>query len=130
MCRKVFRTSDGHIGLGHRTMREGDVRVVLQGSIYPMVLRRCGDYFELVGPALLYGFMNEEADRLRLDGKLSHQEFHIIWKIVCVLETFYERVSSAHLAAKAAYPASLPPVKWFPASWPSMLHIGASQNSE
>ena len=78
MCRKVFRTSGGHIGLGHRTMREDDVCVVLQGSVYPMVLRRCGHYFELVGPSLLYGFMNGEADQLCLDGKLFHQEFHII----------------------------------------------------
>lgn len=78
MCRKVFRTSDGHIGLGHRTMKEDDVCVVLQGSVYPLVLRRCDHYFELVGPALLYGFMDGEADRLRLDGKLFHQEFNII----------------------------------------------------
>jgi len=78
MCRRVFRTCDGHIGLGHRTMREDDVCVVLQGSGYPMVLRRCGHYFALVGPALLYGFMDGEADRLRSDRKLFHQEFHII----------------------------------------------------
>ena len=78
MCRKVFRTSGCHIGLGPRTMREDDVCVVLQGSIYAMVLRRCGHYFELVGPALLYGFMDGEAGRLCSDGKLFHQEFHII----------------------------------------------------
>jgi hypothetical protein len=78
MCRKVFRTSGGHIGLGHRTMMVDDVCVVLQGSMFPMVLRRCEHCFELVGPALLYGFMDGETDRLRLDGKLFHQEFHII----------------------------------------------------
>jgi hypothetical protein len=43
-----------------------------------MVLRKCGDYFQLVGPALLYGFMNGEAEKLGLDGHLVEQEFNVL----------------------------------------------------
>ena len=78
MCRKVFRTANGHIGLGPRIMREGDLCVVLEGAIYPMILRKRGDNFHLVGPALLYGFMDGEARRLCSQGKLHKQSFHII----------------------------------------------------
>jgi hypothetical protein len=78
MCRKVFRTAKGHIGLGPRIMREGDVCVVLLGAVYPMVLRRCDGYFQLVGPALLYGFMNGEAEKLCRIGTLLEQRFEII----------------------------------------------------
>ena len=78
MCRKVFRTAKGHIGLGSRIMREGDFCAVLLGAVYPMVLRRCGGCFQLVGPALLYGFMNGEAEKLCRNGTLLEQGFEII----------------------------------------------------
>ncbi len=78
MCRKVFRTAKGHIGLGPRIMKEGDICVVVLGAVYPMVLRRCDDYFQLVGPALLYGFMNGEAEKLCRIGTLFEQRFEII----------------------------------------------------
>ena len=78
MCRKVFRTAKGHIGLGPRTMKGDDLCVVLLGAVYRMVLRRCGGYFKLVGPALLYGFMNEEAGSLCRDGKLVEVEVELI----------------------------------------------------
>jgi hypothetical protein len=78
MCRKVFRTAEGHIGLGPRIMREGDICVVLLGAVYPMVLRRSNKDLQLVGPALLHGFMNGEAEKLCRDGKLQEQGFEII----------------------------------------------------
>jgi hypothetical protein len=78
MCRKVFRTAKGHIGLGPRIMKEGDLCVVVLGAVYPMVLRKCDGYFQLVGPALLYGFMNGEAEKLCRNGTLLEQGFEII----------------------------------------------------
>jgi len=78
MCRKVFRTAKGHIGLGPRIMKEGDLCVVVLGAVYPMVLRRCDGYFQLVGPALLYGFMNGEAEKLCRNGTLLEQGFEIL----------------------------------------------------
>jgi hypothetical protein len=43
-----------------------------------MVLRKCDSYFQLVGPALLYGFMNGEAEKLCRNGALLTQGFEII----------------------------------------------------
>lgn len=64
MCRRVFRTSKGHIGSGPRIMREGDIYIIAPGAAYPMILRSCDGHFQLVGPALVYGFMNCEAEKL------------------------------------------------------------------
>ncbi|KAE9376013.1 HET domain protein [Stipitochalara longipes BDJ] len=77
MCRKVFRTDAGHIGLGPRIMKEDDVCVVVRGAAYPLILRRCDGSFQLIGPALLYGFMSGEAEQLRLN-ITAHEKFEII----------------------------------------------------
>lgn len=78
MCRKIFRTSKGHIGLGPRIIKEGDVCVVILGAVYPMILRACGEQFQLIGPALVYGFMNGEAEDLSHSGMIVEQDFQII----------------------------------------------------
>jgi hypothetical protein len=78
MCRRVFRTKMGSLGLGPRTMRAGDICVVMFGVTYPMLLRAIDGYFELVGPVLLYGFMDGQAGQLLQDGKLIEQHFEII----------------------------------------------------
>lgn len=77
MCRKVFRTSKGHVGLGPRIMREGDVCAVLRGAVYPMILRKCENYYQLIGPALLYDYMDGEAEKLCDHGSLPEQAFEI-----------------------------------------------------
>ncbi|ATY63515.1 HET domain [Cordyceps militaris] len=64
MCRRVFITRDGQLGLGPRIVAEGDVVAVLPGSRFPLVLRPTGTNpgteYQLVGPALLYGFMDHD----------------------------------------------------------------------
>ncbi|TQW00411.1 hypothetical protein V2A60_001496 [Cordyceps javanica] len=64
MCRRVFITRDGQLGLGPRTVAIDDVVAVLPGSKYPLLLRQRSASneceYELVGPALLYGFMDNE----------------------------------------------------------------------
>ncbi|TAQ87061.1 hypothetical protein B7494_g4609 [Chlorociboria aeruginascens] len=78
MCRRVFRTAKGHIGLGPRIMKNGDVCAVLVGAGYPMILRSYGGDYQLVGPALLYGFMNSEVTKGNLEGDIVQQAFSII----------------------------------------------------
>jgi hypothetical protein len=78
MCRKVFRTATGHIGLGPRIMKGGDLCVVFLGAVYPVVLRKRDGCFQFVGPALLYGFMNGEAEKLCRNRTLFGQGFEII----------------------------------------------------
>jgi hypothetical protein len=78
MCRRIFRTANGHIGLGPRTMKEGDICIVARGAVYPMILRSRDGYFQLVGPALVYGFMDGEAEELCQTGTLFEQGFEIV----------------------------------------------------
>ncbi|KAI4594402.1 hypothetical protein KJ359_008426 [Pestalotiopsis sp. 9143b] len=78
MCRKVFRTSRGTFGLGPRIMEKGDVCAVVLGSVYPLILRKHGTRYRLVGPALMYGFMNGEALEAGVDGNLQQTEIRIV----------------------------------------------------
>lgn len=64
---RFFVTSSGHIGLGPRSLIEGDVLAVLGGGKLPFVLRlaeerSCGIY-TMVGPAYVDGIMDGEAVR-------------------------------------------------------------------
>jgi hypothetical protein len=58
--KKVFLTLDSDIGLGYRTMAEGDLVCILHGSKMPCVLRpssRVKGHFTLVGQCYLDGWM-------------------------------------------------------------------------
>ncbi|KAM3525505.1 hypothetical protein NHJ13051_003937 [Beauveria bassiana] len=82
MCRRVFITRDGQLGLGPRTVADGDVVAVLPGSKYPLVLRQTAartaeTEYELVGPALLYGFMDNEVAKAP-NGAFVEQELCLV----------------------------------------------------
>lgn len=83
MCRRVFVTKDGQLGLGPRIVAAGDVVAVLPGVRYPLLLRAKTNgagpetEFELVGPALLYGFMDNEVAEARA-GTFVEQEFCLV----------------------------------------------------
>lgn len=78
--RRVFVTSNGHIGLGPQNMKAGDVCCVLIGSVVPIVLRRkeSSNAYLLVGEAILQPYMNLEAFSLAREGKLKLREFLIV----------------------------------------------------
>ena len=60
--RNVFVTSNGRIGLGHPTVREGDEVWLLAGSIMPAILRpRDNGNFEFLGETYVDGTMYGEA---------------------------------------------------------------------
>jgi Heterokaryon incompatibility protein (HET) len=78
MCRRAFRTAERRLGLGPRIMRKGDICTVLFGAVYPMILRRSDGHFKLIGPALMYGFMNGEAAKSWQGGEFLEQEFAVL----------------------------------------------------
>lgn len=82
MPHRAFRTVSGHIGLGPRILKNGDMCCVLFGSALPMILRKCAsdrlDKYVVLGEAKLQGFMNCEAITLWRLGKLQIQTFLII----------------------------------------------------
>ncbi|KAI1335651.1 heterokaryon incompatibility protein-domain-containing protein [Xylariaceae sp. FL0016] len=58
--RRLIGTSDGRVGLTPAAAREGDVLAILRGCSTPMVLRKLGKRWQLVGESYIYGAMDEE----------------------------------------------------------------------
>lgn len=64
--RSFFATRDGRIGLGPKTIEQGDVVAVLFGATFPVILRPVNNHngeHELVGVAYVHGMMAGEAVR-------------------------------------------------------------------
>ena len=60
--RSLFRTRDGHIGLGPKTTAASDLVVVFLNSDAPIILQpRLANQFSVVGEAYCHGFMDREA---------------------------------------------------------------------
>jgi hypothetical protein len=56
--RKVmFRTRQGKLGVGCRSLRKGDSIVFLAGCNLPMIIREAGQYWHVVSPAYLHKSM-------------------------------------------------------------------------
>ncbi|KAF5022038.1 hypothetical protein F66182_5921 [Fusarium sp. NRRL 66182] len=72
--RCLFRTEQGHLGLGPRTARVGDQVGILQGAEVPHVFRRAPkgseDDLSLVGDAYVYGIMYGELEGEELEYKV------------------------------------------------------------
>jgi hypothetical protein len=76
--RMFFAKHKLFIGLGPKSMREGDVLCVLFGGATPFILRPDGEQFRFVGECYVYGLMNGEAIRDWRDGLYTEQTFHLI----------------------------------------------------
>ncbi|OLN96821.1 Heterokaryon incompatibility protein 6, OR allele 2 [Colletotrichum chlorophyti] len=57
----MFRTSGGYIGRGGHSVQQGDVVTVLFGADMPVLLRREGSYYKIIGPCYVRGVMFGEA---------------------------------------------------------------------
>ncbi len=53
-------TKARYIGLGPKDMQKGDSLALLEGGRVPYVLRRKGEWFELVGDCYIHGVMHGE----------------------------------------------------------------------
>ncbi|KAG0587416.1 hypothetical protein KC19_2G162600 [Ceratodon purpureus] len=54
-------TDRGFLGRTHAQTQKGDEIVIVQGCSVPMVLRPCGEHYNVVGAAYVQGIMNGEA---------------------------------------------------------------------
>ena len=75
--RRVLITSTGHIGVGPKMTRAGDVLVILHGGNTPYVLRPFGDAYRLVGDCYVADVMQGEAVRKHRDDGKRDMEFRI-----------------------------------------------------
>jgi hypothetical protein len=67
--RCIFHTSTDHVGLGPPDMREGDLVCVVYGCRMCVVLRSEGDFFRIIGMAVVDGAMGGEYVRAYESGK-------------------------------------------------------------
>jgi hypothetical protein len=58
--RQIFRTKNGYMGLGPPIAAAGDKIVLCKGGRLPLVLRKKGAYWELMGDCFIYGMKNGE----------------------------------------------------------------------
>ncbi|PMD58009.1 HET-domain-containing protein, partial [Hyaloscypha bicolor E] len=53
----VFVTRSGHVGYGPNGIQEGDEVCILPGCQYPMLVRKKGQAYQVVGACVVYGIM-------------------------------------------------------------------------
>ncbi|APA15937.1 hypothetical protein sscle_15g107070 [Sclerotinia sclerotiorum 1980 UF-70] len=75
--RRLIGTKNGRIGLTVAASRIGDSIVVLPGCSVPVVLRRDGTGWELVGECFVYGLMNGEAVDFVGGGRVPIEEIQL-----------------------------------------------------
>jgi hypothetical protein len=59
--RQIFATSEGSMGLGPTLMQANDLVVVLRGGTCPFILRKIGEFYQLIGSAYVHGIMDGDA---------------------------------------------------------------------
>ena len=75
--RRFLVTSAGHVGIGPRCMQHEDVVVVLRGGKLPLILRKKGDGYWVIGAAYVHGIMDGEAVQLHKARGGSEEVFHV-----------------------------------------------------
>jgi hypothetical protein len=76
--RRFFRSPKGYIGVADSRSRHTDIIAVLFGASVPLILRRIGEHYKVVGDSYLHGFMCGEAIQMMKYGKLEVETFSII----------------------------------------------------
>jgi hypothetical protein len=57
----MIRTQKGYVALVPRLTKEGDWIAICQGGAMPLVIRRDGEHWVLVGESYVHGLMSGEA---------------------------------------------------------------------
>ncbi|KAK5709814.1 hypothetical protein LTR17_019428 [Elasticomyces elasticus] len=75
--RRVFGTEAGRLGVGPQLMRNGDIIVIMMEVVTPIVLRRDGQLYHLVGECYVDGRMFGESVREHKAAGLEDEVFRI-----------------------------------------------------
>lgn len=59
--RRMVRTKKGYLALAPKSTKEGDWIVICKGGQLPLVARKDGEHWQLVGESYVHGIMNGEA---------------------------------------------------------------------
>lgn len=75
--RRLVITENGYLGLAPRAVCQGDVLVSLHGCSCPVVLRPCGDQYEIVGECYVDRIMKGNSFESKDVDKLPLKEFYL-----------------------------------------------------
>ena len=78
MGRVLVTTDGGCFGMGPGRAQPGDEICVLLGCSIPLVIRRNGEEFELIGECYLKDFMNGEAIEMVKGGSLGYEKIRLV----------------------------------------------------
>ncbi|KAH8767962.1 heterokaryon incompatibility protein-domain-containing protein [Hyaloscypha sp. PMI_1271] len=76
--RRLIATTNGHICLCPTSTKVGDIVCSVPGCQIPIVIRKAGRNFVVVGPCISCGLMNWEAFNMIDDGKASLEELTFV----------------------------------------------------
>ena len=74
----LYATSDDYIGLAPATLTEGDSIVLINGSKFPMILRKSGDDYAFRGLAHVHGIWHGELKEARKEREVIETEFVVV----------------------------------------------------
>ena len=75
--RRIFLASNGKIGKGWDTVKEGDLICVILGCDVPLVLRPAGDQYELIGDCYMDGIMEGQGMKDIEEGRVEWETFDL-----------------------------------------------------
>ena len=75
--RQLITTSKGNIGLCTSDAKEGDLICILLGVRVPLILRKEGDHYVILGDCYVDGIMDGEAIPDMEAGKFDVESFNI-----------------------------------------------------
>lgn len=75
--RSLLVTERGYIGLGPSKVEDGDLITIIYGCSVPLVLRKKGDHYILIGEAYVHGLMHGEAPQQLNEGKVMEMNFEL-----------------------------------------------------
>ncbi|KAI0123548.1 heterokaryon incompatibility protein-domain-containing protein [Xylariales sp. AK1849] len=75
--RMLFRTEQGHLGLGPPGVSSADVVCLLECCTLPVVMRLLDDQWVLVGSCYIYGYSDGEPMEMLKDGRFQLEEFRL-----------------------------------------------------
>jgi hypothetical protein len=76
--RRLFRYPQGYIGVADSRSRHTDIIAVLFGALVPLILKRIGEHYKVVGDSYLHGFIRGEVIQMMKDDKVEVETFSII----------------------------------------------------
>ncbi|RAH52211.1 HET-domain-containing protein [Aspergillus piperis CBS 112811] len=76
--RRLMISSKGYIGLVPPKTQEGDLVCVLFGCSVPVILRKQGSHYILIGESYVHGIMDGEAIQMMNEGHLVEEEFTLV----------------------------------------------------